>query len=97
MLLALNQQNKINLGSTINIKVGKILMALVSKHTAVFLWLYNFAVFKIRFVNTQEEEDWDWQDLFFSFTLFIKVKVVHSRLNFNSFLNISLLKLYLNR
>lgn len=55
-------------------------MALVNKHTVVFVWLYNFAVFKIRFVNTQEEEDWDCQDLFFSFTLFIKVKVVHSRL-----------------
>lgn len=64
-------------------------MALVKKHTVVFVWLYNFAVFKIHFVNPQEEEDWDWQDLFFSFTLFIKVKVVHSQLNFNSFLYFS--------
>lgn len=92
----LEKQKKFRLYNT-NIKVGKIIMALVNKHTVVFVWLYNFAVFKIRSDNTQEEEDWDWQDLFFSFTLFIKVKVFHSRLNFNSFLNFSSLKSYLNR
>lgn len=62
-VISTNQQNKRNLGSTINIKVGKRLMTLVNKHTVVFVWLYNFAVFKICFVNTQEEEDWNWQSI----------------------------------